>query len=935
MDIPEISKVYEPKQVEGKWYSFWLEKDYFHAISHFGKGGLKGDFRTKNYCIVIPPPNVTGSLHVGHALNNTLQDILIRWKRMQGYNVLWMPGTDHAGIATQNVVERQLKEEKIDRHKLGREKFIERVWKWKKKSGGIIISQLKRLGASCDWKRERFTMDSGLSQAVREVFVRLYNEGFIYRGNYIINWCPRCHTALSDIEVEYQETKGKLYHIKYLLKESSVVSRQSSVKKSDTIDYSLSTIHYVIVATTRPETMLGDTAVAVNPNDERYKDLVGKKVILPLLNREIPVVADDYVDMSFGTGVVKITPAHDVNDFEVAKRHNLPVLKIMDEKACINETVPGYKGMDRFECRKKVIEDLTAQGLMVEMKDYENAVGHCYRCHTVVEPYLSLQWFVKMKPLAGPAIKAVEEGKVKFVPETWKSTYFSWMNNIRDWCISRQIWWGHRIPVWYCEKCNVGAIHESPKTNDDRRPTTDEKGVIVSTIDPKKCPVCGSTDLHQDEDVLDTWFSSALWPFSTLGWPEKSKELKLFYPTSCLVTSFDILFFWVARMIMMGLKFNKEVPFKDVYIHALVRDSQGHKMSKSRGNVIDPLIMIDKFGTDAFRFTLSAFAAQGRDIVLSEERIAGYRNFANKIWNASRFVIMNLSGFSSLKIVPWELDFDLADFWIRSRLQRTIKKVTDSLSEYKFNEAAHAIYDFIWHEYCDWYLELAKDRLLNGDEKQKLTVQYVLVSTLEVSLRLLHPFMPFISEEIWQKLPYFLERKESIMISEWPEFDKEVLYPEKEKEMNLLMDVVAAIRNIRSEMNIEPGKGIDVIIKPKTKEELEILKQTESYIKRLTKSKDITINGHAKKPENSASALTGKIEIFVPLAGIIDLEKENARLKKEIGNIENEIKRITSQLENKNFVERAPKEIVQKEKNKIILLKEKLEKLGHHLEVIQ
>ncbi|MDD5774030.1 MAG: valine--tRNA ligase [bacterium] len=921
-NIKEIPKVYDPKLVEDRWYSFWMDKNYFHADTKSDK---------KSYCIVIPPPNITGVLHVGHALNNTLQDILARWKRMQGYNVLWMPGTDHAGIATQNVVERQLKEEKINRHQLGREKFIERVWKWREKSGGTIISQLKRLGASCDWQRERFTMDEGLSKAVKEVFVRLYNDGLIYRGNYIINWCPRCHTALSDIEVEYQETKGKLYHIKYPIKK--VTSDKSQVTRN------VGAIHespFLIVATTRPETMLGDTAVAVNPNDERYKHLVGKTVILPLVNREIPIVADNYVDMAFGTGVVKITPAHDVNDFEVAKRHDLPILRIMDEKGHINENSPLYQGMDRFECRKKIIEDLTAQDLMFEIKDYENAVGHCYRCQTVVEPYLSLQWFVKMKPLAEPAIKAVEDGKVKFVPESWNSTYSSWMNNIRDWCISRQIWWGHRIPVWYCTKCEKKEGSKSQVTSHKLESETQRnEGVIVSITEPKKCPVCGSTDLHQDPDVLDTWFSSALWPFSTLGWPEKTEELKAFYPTSCLVTSFDILFFWVARMIMMGLKFNKKVPFKDVYIHALVRDAQGHKMSKSRGNVIDPLIMIDKFGTDALRFTLAAFAAQGRDIVLSEERIAGYRNFANKIWNASRFVIMNLSGFNSLKIVPWELDFDLADFWIRSRLQHTIAKVTDALSEYKFNEAAQTIYEFIWHEYCDWYLELAKDRLLNGDEKQKLTVQYVLVSTLEVSMRLLHPFMPFISEEIWQNLPYFLERKESIMISEWPELEKEVIYPEKENEMNLLMDIVTALRNIRSEMNIEPGKDINAVIKPKSKKESDILKQTESYIKRLTKTKDISIDLNAEKPENSVSALVGKIEIFVPLAGLIDLDKENARLRREMGNIENEIKRLSAQLENKNFVERAPKDIVQKEKDKIVLMKEKLDKLNRHLKAIQ
>ncbi|MEW6088032.1 MAG: valine--tRNA ligase [bacterium] len=913
----EISKVYDPKLVEEKWYSFWMEKNYFHAEAESGR---------KSYSIVIPPPNVTGSLHVGHALNNTLQDILVRWKRMQGFNVLWMPGVDHAGIATQNVVERQLKEEKTSRHELGREKFISRVWKWKERSGGIIISQLKRLGASCDWERERFTMDEGLSKAVREVFVRLYNESLIYRGNYIINWCPRCHTALSDIEVEYQPAKGKLYYIKYPITEGQRSGGKAQGQEKT---------NFLIVATTRPETMLGDTAVAVNPDDERYKHLIGKTVILPLVNKEIPIVADGYVDSSFGTGVVKITPAHDLNDFEVAKRHNLPMLKIMDEKGRINENAPDYKGLDRFECRKKIIDDLTAGGLMAEIKDYENAVGHCYRCHTVIEPYLSLQWFVKMKPLAGPAVKAVEEGKVRFVPETWNATYFSWMNNIRDWCISRQIWWGHRIPVWYCKKC--AGRGESMYSPNGSRNTEHEsrKGIIVSIDTPKRCPVCGSNDLYQDEDVLDTWFSSALWPFSTLGWPEKTPELKTFYPTSCLVTSFDILFFWVARMIMMGLKFNKKVPFRDVYLHALVRDAQGQKMSKSRGNVIDPLIVMDKFGTDALRFTLAAFAAQGRDIVMSEERIAGYRNFANKIWNASRFVIMNLSSFSSLKIVPWELDFDLADFWVRSRLQQAVKNVTAALDDYRFNEAAHTIYNFIWHEYCDWYLEFAKDRLLNGDEKQKLTVQYVLISTLETSLRLLHPFMPFISEEIWQNLPYFMERKESIMISGWPEFDKEVIFIEKEKEMNMLMDIVTAVRNIRSEMNIEPGKEIDIVIKPKTKKELEFFDSVRNYIQRLAKGKDLSIDLKAEKPENSVSVLAGKTEIFVPLAGLIDIRKETTRLKKEIESVENDIKRILSALENKNFTERAPKDIVQKERDKIILLKEKLEKLKRHLEAIQ
>jgi len=670
MVMKELAKAYEPKVVEERWYRQWEADGSFHA---------RVPSEDKSYSIVIPPPNITGVLHMGHALNNTLQDILCRWKRMSGYNVLWMPGTDHAGIATQNVVERQLAAEGTSRHEIGRDAFIERVWKWKAESGGQIIGQLKRLGASCDWDRERFTMDEGLSTAVREVFVRLYEEGLIYRDNRLINWCPRCHTALSDIEVEHEEQKGNLWHLRYPV---------------------VGTDRFVVVATTRPETMLGDTAVAVNPADDRYRDIIGGFVTLPLVNRRIPIIADEYVDMEFGTGVVKITPAHDFNDFEVGKRHNLDRINVFDESGIINAAGHQYEGLDRFAARKKIVADLEEQGLLEKIVDHALSVGGCYRCKTVVEPYMSLQWYVSVAPLAEQALAAVRQGTTRIIPTQWENTYYEWMENIRDWCISRQIWWGHRIPAWYCDHCNE---------------------VTVSKNDPSSCAHCGSDEIRQETDVLDTWFSSALWPFSTMGWPEKTEELALFYPTSCLVTGFDILFFWVARMMMMGLHFMGEVPFRDVYIHALVRDAQGQKMSKSRGNVIDPLVIIDEYGADAFRFTLAAFAAQGRDVKLAEERIAGYRNFANKIWNASRFAFMNLQDFDP-DTVDWQgLELTNADRWILFRLNAAACEVDEALAGYRFNEAASSLYRFTWSEFCDWYIELIKEDLYKGDDARKTT----------------------------------------------------------------------------------------------------------------------------------------------------------------------------------------------------------------------
>ncbi len=904
MDIP---KAYEPHLVEKKWYKYWEENNYFRA---------EADSSKPPFSIVIPPPNVTGSLHIGHALNNTLQDILTRFKRMQGYNTLWLPGTDHAGIATQNVVEKQLRQQGLTRQDLGREKFLERVWEWKKEYGGLIIEQLKRLGASCDWSRTRFTMDEGLSKAVREVFVSLYKQGFIYRDYYIVNWCPRCHTALADIEVEYKTINGHLDYIKY----EGVGENQ-----------------FVVVATTRPETMLGDTAVAVNPEDIRYSHLIGKEVILPILHRKLKVIGDNFVEKEFGTGAVKVTPAHDPNDFEIGKRHGLPQINILNPDATMNENAGHYQGLDRYECRKKLVEELKSQGLLVKREDYSYAVGHCYRCQTIIEPYLSQQWFVKMKELAKPAIEVVKDGKLEFIPKNWEKTYFEWMENIKDWCISRQIWWGHQIPVWYCPKCQA---------------------TVVERQDPTKCPQCGNDELVQDPDVLDTWFSSALWPFSTLGFPEKTKDLAVFYPTSVLSTGFDIIFFWVARMIMMGLKFMGDVPFKQVYIHALIRDAEGQKMSKSHGNVIDPLKVIDKYGTDALRFTLAIMAVQGRDILLAEERIEGYRHFCNKLWNASRFILMNLEdyagsreqgagsreqgtgGYSPLEKGIRRLsegqdkgdrNLSLADRWILTRLNQVIEEVTEGIDSYRFNESAQILYDFVWHEYCDWYLELAKPEL--AGERRGLT-QDLLIATFDSILRLLHPFMPFITEEIWQMLPVFEPRglqrgtqrmpqlvednpadskTKSVMVTSWPISNPQEIDLESIKIMETIQEVVTAIRTIRTEMRIPPKQKIPALI---IKSE-GMLKENAGYLSLLTNINEILYNPKATKPEGSATIVIKGVEFYLPLEGIVDLVEEERRLSQELSKVEKDLKLIQVRLANEEFMSRAPEEVVAKERMRL------------------
>jgi len=872
----ELAKGYEPHDFEQKWYQRWEQNGYFHADENSDKPA---------YSIVIPPPNVTGVLHMGHALNNTLQDILARWKRMCGYEVLWMPGTDHAGIATQNVVEKQLSGEGLDRHDIGRAAFVERVWQWREESGGKIINQLKRLGASCDWERERFTMDEGLSTAVREVFVSLYEDGLIYRDNRLINWCPRCHTALSDLEVEHEEQKGNLWHLRY------------PVKGSDTV---------LVVATTRPETMLGDTAVAVHPEDERYADLVGNMVELPLTGREIPIIADEYVDLEFGSGAVKITPAHDFNDFEMGKRHNLENINILDQSGNINENGGAYQGLERYAARAKIVADLDAQGLLEKTEEHFNAVGECYRCRTVIEPYLSLQWYVDVKPLAQEAIKAVENGTTRIVPAHWEKTYYEWMYNIQDWCISRQIWWGHRIPAWYCEECGE---------------------ITVSRADASVCSKCSSTKLRQETDVLDTWFSSALWPFSTMGWPEKNAALQKFYPTSCLVTGFDILFFWVARMMMMGLKFMGAAPFKDVYIHALVRDAQGQKMSKSKGNVIDPLTVIEEFGTDAFRLTLAAFAAQGRDIKLSTERIGGYRNFCNKLWNASRFALMNLEDFTPKDRSNWEgLNLSLADRWILTRLEAVEHEANTALEEYRFNEAANALYAFTWHEFCDWYIELIKGALYGDDANARYGAQTVLYTVLERLLRLLHPITPFITEEIWQNIPG-KRPVPSIMLSTYPQGAGLLHDPAAVATMEQVMDVIRAIRNIRGEMDVAPGKKITALLECKNQAICDLMHSATPYIKALARVEDLTCAVKLEQPAQVAKQVAGKVEILLPLAGLIDVAEEEKRLNKEIAKVQKDVNMFSKKLSNEKFVANAPAQVLEKDRGKLAAAQEKLQVL--------
>jgi valyl-tRNA synthetase len=870
-----LAKGYEPKEVEAKWYSYWEENNLFRAKP-------KND--GKPFCIVIPPPNVTGSLHMGHALNNTLQDILCRYKRMKGYSVLWQPGTDHAGIATQNVVEKDLAAKGTDRHHVGREKFVELVWDWREKYGGVIINQLKRLGCSCDWSRERFTMDEGLSRAVREVFVQLYEEGLIYRGDYIINWCPRCRTALADLEVEHDEHDSSLYYIRYMFEDGK---------------------GYLTVATTRPETLLGDTAVAVNPEDERYKDLSGTYVLLPVLKKPIPVIFDAYVDTEFGTGALKITPAHDPYDFEIGNTHQLERIKVIDEEGRMNELAGPYKDMDRFECREKILQDLESSGQLEKIEPYRHAVGHCYRCKTMIEPLLSKQWFVKVGPLAEKAIAAVKDGRTRIVPTNWEGVYYEWMEKIKDWCVSRQIWWGHRVPAWYCKACDE---------------------IIVSKETPKACTSCKSEDLQQETDVLDTWFSSALWPFSTLGWPDVTKELETFYPTSVLVTAFDILFFWVARMMMMGIHFMEDVPFRDVYIHALVRDAEGKKMSKSTGNIIDPLEVIDQYGTDAFRFTLAALAAQGRDIKLSEDRISGYRHFVNKIWNSARLVLMNLD--EDMQADNRNIIHKLPERWILTRLGQVSEEMAKAIDEYRFNDAATLCYQFVWHEFCDWYLEMAKPALYGGDESLKRASRFVLLESLAAVLKLIHPFMPFATEEIWQRLP---GSKGSIMAARFPQASDFISDPQALKEMDLVIGVITGVRNIRGEMNIGPSKRVDIIIEMPDEEEADIIRQNMVHIQNLGKVDSVLLESKVSKPEASATAVFGQNQIHVLLKGLLDFDEERKRLRKEIKKIEKDMEISAKKLSKREFVEKAPPEIVAQVRMKAESLQLKLEKLNQNL----
>ena len=865
--MSELPKTYDPKAVEDKLYSFWNDSGFFHAEVNPDK---------KPYTIVIPPPNVTGQLHMGHAFDETLQDILIRTKRMQGYEALWMPGTDHAGIATQIKVEENLrKEEGLTRYDLGREKFLERVWDWKHKYGNRIISQLKKLGSSCDWERERFTMDEGCSKAVREVFVNLYNKGLIYKGHRIINWCPHCTTALSDAEVEYETQPGKLWHIRYPLSDGS----------GD-----------LVVATTRPETFMGDTGVAVNPNDERYKHLIGKTCILPIMNREIPIFGDEYVDMEFGTGCVKVTPCHDPNDFEMGQRHNLEQILVFNEDATVNENGGKYEGMDRYECRKAVIKDLEEGGYLVKIEDHEHNVGTCYRCGTTVEPMTSAQWFVKMAPLAKPAMDVVTEGKTKFVPDRFSKTYLRWMENVHDWCISRQLWWGHRIPAFYCEDCGE---------------------MTVSKEDIHVCPKCGSKNIRQEEDVLDTWFSSALWPFSTLGWPEKTKELEYFYPTSTLVTGYDIIFFWVARMIFSGVEHMGQTPFDTVYIHGLVRDAQGRKMSKSLGNGIDPLEIIDQYGADALRFTLATGNSPGNDMRFSDERVQASRNFCNKIWNASRFIQMNLTiGKDKAAELPETLT--LEDKWIVSKFNTLIAEVTRNIDQYELGLAAAKLNDFIWDNFCDWYIEIAKTRLQAGDEN----VQRVLCYVLSGAMQLLHPFMPFITETIWQALPH---EGPSVMVSKWPEYNEALHFAAEEAQMETLMDAVRAIRNRRSEMNVPPSKKAKVLILTEKKD---TFAAGEGFFPKLAYASGIElIDAVPADAAKMASVVTGDAQLYMPMGDLIDFAAERARLEKEKAKVEDDIEFVMKKLNNPKFVDKAPEKVVAVEREKAEKLREHLAKL--------
>ena len=871
----ELAKTYDPQSVEDRLYKFWVDGGFFHA---------EIDPEKEPYTIVIPPPNITGQLHMGHALDNTLQDILIRFRRMQGRATLWLPGTDHASIATEAKIVAAMAEEGLKKEDLGREKFLERAWDWKRTYGGRIVEQLKKLGSSCDWDRERFTLDEGCNKAVNEVFVRLYEKGLIYRGEKIINWCPTCLTSISEAEVEYEDQQGHFWHVRYPFTDGS---------------------GYMNIATTRPETLLGDTALAVNPNDERYKDVVGKTVTLPLVKREIPVIADDYVEMDFGTGVVKITPAHDPNDFEVGLRHNLPVINVMTDDAKITDEYPKYAGMDRYEARKAIVADLEAEGALIKVEDYSHNVGACYRCHTTVEPRVSKQWFVKMEPLAKPAIKAVRDGEVKFIPERFDKIYYNWMENIKDWCISRQLWWGHRIPAWYCADCGE---------------------TIVAKEEPTVCTKCGCTHLDRDEDTLDTWFSSALWPFSTLGWPESTEDLKYFYPTNTLVTGYDIIFFWVARMIFSALEYTGEVPFDTVLIHGIVRDAQGRKMSKSLGNGVDPLLEIEKYGADALRFSLATGNSPGNDMRYIPEKVESSRNFANKLWNASRFILMNLPEDQKAPYLPDELS--LEDKWVLSKYNNLVKDVTENLDKFEIGVAVQKLYDFIWDIFCDWYIELSKVRLNSEDEKAADTARAVLVYVMTGMLQLLHPFMPFITEEIWQSLPH---EGESIMISKWPAYSKDLEFTAEEAEFERIVKGIRAIRVRRNEMNVPPSRKAKVIIESTYGDTFE---SGAVFFKRLAYASEVEINVANVDP-SAVTIITDDAKIYMPLGDLIDFEAERARLNKEKEAVLKDIQFVENKLNNPGFVSKAPEKVVAEQRKNLEVYKEKLSMVEERLKALQ
>lgn len=870
----ELAKAYNPNDFEDRIYDFWLKGNYFHA---------EVDKDKKPYTIVMPPPNITGQLHMGHALDETLQDILIRWKRMQGYSALWLPGTDHASIATEAKVVEAMREEGLTKDDLGRDKFLERVWDWKKVYGGRITDQLKKLGSSCDWERERFTMDDGCSEAVKEVFVKLYNKGLIYQGERIINWCPHCCTSISDAEVDFSEQDGHFWHLRYPLTDGS---------------------GYVELATTRPETLLGDTAVAVHPNDERYKDFVGKTVTLPLVGREIPVVADSYVEMDFGTGVVKITPAHDPNDFEVGLRHDLPIINVMDDTAHMNENAGKYQGMERYECRKAIVKDLEEGGFLVKIEPHAHNVGTCYRCKTTVEPKISKQWFVKMEPLAKPAIKCVKEGKTKIIPDRFEKVYFHWMENIKDWCISRQLWWGHRIPAWYCQDCGE---------------------VIVSKETPHTCPKCNSSNLKQDEDTLDTWFSSALWPFSTLGWPEKTADLEYFYPTNTLVTGYDIIFFWVARMIFSACEQTDSQPFDTVFMHGIVRDEKGVKMSKSLGNGIDPLEIIEKYGADALRLFLATGNSPGNDMRFSEKRVEACRNFANKLWNASRFVHMNIDDFNVENKLPTELTTE--DKWIVSTLNNVAKEINENLDKFELGIAVQKIYDFTWDYYCDWYIEFTKPRL-QGQGQDAQNARQVLVWVLDNTLRLLHPFMPYITEEIWQTIPH---TGDTVMLAKYPEYNKDLDFPQASADMEKIMEAIKAIRNRRQEMNVPPSKKAKVYV---ATEFADTFKEGDKFICKMASASEVEI-ADSFDLEGAVTIVTGSAKIYIPMDELVDKQAELARLNKELAEVEKRLAQSEGKLNNQGFVAKAPTAVIdkvkgqaEKEREKIALIKTAIEALN-------